>query len=175
MDASLEKIAKDFFTIDGHTSRELMPYPFEPFREALWTRYDHLSIRTRLDQINGPKKAKDIFEALMGTIGSAPGTDIGFVEPLRWFALGGHTVTGMFEVIETYKLGAGGQTSLARSILGDCRGHIKMNTLVERIDQGQSGVMVTTQDGGQLKAKYVISTIPLSVLPIFTATTTDAL
>ena len=60
-----------------------MPYPFEPFREALWTKYDHLSIRACLSQIEGSKEDKDIFETLMGTIGSAPGTNIGFVEVLR--------------------------------------------------------------------------------------------
>ena len=60
-----------------------MPYPFELFREALWTKYDHLSIRARLNQIEGSKEDKIIFETLMGTIGSVPGTDIGFVEPLR--------------------------------------------------------------------------------------------
>ena len=97
----------------------------------------------------------------MGTIGSAPGTDIGFVESLRWFALSGHTVAGMFEVIETFKVGAGGQTFFARSILSDYCGHINMSTLVEKIEQGQTGVTVLIKNGQPLKAKYVISTIPM--------------
>jgi lysyl oxidase-like protein 2/3/4 len=152
MDASLERLAIDFFSVDGYTSRQLMPYPFEPFREALWTRYDALSVRSRLNQIEGSKQDKDLFETLMGTIGSCPGSDIGFVEPLRWFALGGHTIAGMFEVIETFKLGGGGQTSFARSIFGDYRGHVKFNTVVEKIEQTQNGVTVSIKAGQPLKA-----------------------
>lgn len=163
MDRSMENIGQAFFSPDGLTSRELMPYPHDPFRApALWTRYDHLSLKDRMDQLQGfTSQEKEHFEALMTSIGSAPGTDIGFVEPLRWFALGGHTVSGMFEIIETFKLGAGGQTALARSMLNDYRGHVKMQIPVKKIDQSSKGVVVTSSTGRAFEAKYAVCTIPL--------------
>ncbi|KAL4910837.1 hypothetical protein BDW74DRAFT_172298 [Aspergillus multicolor] len=167
LNASLERIGNAFFSPDGYTSRDLMPYPHDPFRDpALWTRYDDLSIKDRLDQISavGTEEDKAYFETMMNTIGSAPGTDISFTEPLRWYALGGHTVAGMFEIIETFKLGGGGQTALARGILGEYRGHLRLNTVVERVEQGKKGVEVTAKDGKVFKAKWVVCTIPLNVL-----------
>ncbi|PKS12480.1 hypothetical protein jhhlp_000686 [Lomentospora prolificans] len=100
----------------------------------------------------------------MNSIGSAPGKDIGFIEPLRWYALGGHSMTGMFEIIETFKLGNGGQTRFARSILSDYRGHLRMNTSVEKVEQRHGGVTVTTKDGDSLKARAIVCTIPLNCL-----------
>lgn len=95
--AVLERVAKMFFTIDGLDSRSLMPYPHDSLRKpALWMGYDHLSVRDRLDQLHDiPQWEKDLFESNVNTFGSAPGTDIGFVEALRWFALGGHTLAGV--------------------------------------------------------------------------------
>ncbi|RSL46540.1 hypothetical protein CEP54_013801 [Fusarium duplospermum] len=169
LDDAVEKIGSVFFCPDGHTSRELMPYPYEPFREpALWTKYDHLSIKDRLNQIEGPQEDKDLFEVLMSSVGSASGHDVGFVEPLRWYALGGHSVTGMFEIFQTFKLGAGGQTALARGILGDYKGHLRLGTEITKVDQSPHSVTVTTKSGSTIRAKYAICTIPLNCLPDIT-------
>lgn len=163
MDATMDKLGGVFFGPDGLTSRDLMPYPHDPFREpALWKKYDHLSLKDRIDQVVGfSQEDKDHFEALMTSIGSGTGTETGFIEPLRWYALGGHTVTGMFEIIETFKLGGGGQSSLAKAIFSEYRGHVKMQMPVKKIVQSASGVAVSTQTGRVFKAKYAICTIPL--------------
>lgn len=89
--AALERVAEKFFSIDGLDSRALMAFAHEPFREpAVWRQYDHLTVKQRLDQFDGLSQfEKDIFESNVATFGSAPGTDIGFTEALRWFALGG--------------------------------------------------------------------------------------
>jgi lysyl oxidase-like protein 2/3/4 len=162
MNARIEPIAQKFFSIDGLSSRELIPYPHDPFhRPSPWTRYDHLSMKDRLDQIDGPEEDKAIFEAFMGTIGSDMGSKIAFVEPLRWFALGGHTVSGMFEIIESYKFGPGGQTGFARSILNEYKGHLKFETVVEKIEETPMGVVASARDSESYKAKHVVCTIPL--------------
>ncbi|CAG9950588.1 unnamed protein product [Clonostachys rosea f. rosea IK726] len=165
VNARIEPIAQKFFSIDGLSSRELIPYPHDPFhRPSPWTRYDHLSMKDRLDQIDGPEEDKAIFEAFMGTIGSDMGSKIAFVEPLRWFALGGHTVSGMFEIIESYKFGPGGQTGFARSILNEYKGHLKFETVVEKIEETPMGVVASACDSESYKAKHVVCTIPLNCL-----------
>ena len=46
----LEATLSKFFTIDGLTARDLMPWPMDIFREpAPWKRYDRLSLEGRLD------------------------------------------------------------------------------------------------------------------------------
>jgi lysyl oxidase-like protein 2/3/4 len=97
----------------------------------------------------------------VATFGSAPGSDIGFTEALRWFALGGHSMAGVFERAGIYKLGNGGMTAFARAILRDFRGDVLFNTVVEKVDQGRNGVLLQTKDGRKIDAKAVVSTIPL--------------
>jgi len=161
--AILERVAAEFFTIDGLSSRELMPFPHEPFREpGLWRKYDHLTVKQRLDQLTGFSSfEKDLFESNVNTFGSAPGAETGFTEALRWFALGGHSIAGVFERAGIYKIGHGGMTSFARAILDDFKGDIVMETVVEQIDEGRNGVELHVSGGRRLHGKAIISTIPL--------------
>jgi lysyl oxidase-like protein 2/3/4 len=164
--ATLDRVAERVFTIDGRDSRGLMPYPHDPLRApAPWRRYDHLSVRDRLDQLcDIPQREKDLFESNMNTIGSAPGKDIGFVEALRWFALGGHSIATMFEMAGVYKLGKSGMTSLALAMLRDYTGDRLFDTVVDEISHDALGVKVTTKTGRKLRAKGTICTIPLNCL-----------
>ncbi|KOC08238.1 putative flavin containing amine oxidase [Aspergillus flavus AF70] len=162
----LERIAQSFFTIDGSSSRELMPYPHDPFkRPALWMKYDHLSVQDRLDSLRGFSSwEKDLFESNTSTFGSAPGKDIAFTEALRWYALGGHNMKGVFELAGVYKIGNGGMTSFARAVLGDYTGHMLLGATVKEVAQTKLGVRITTRLGQEINAKYVVSTIPLNCL-----------
>ncbi|OKP09723.1 Pseudooxynicotine oxidase [Penicillium subrubescens] len=160
-----------------------MPFPHEPFREpAIWMKYDHLTVKQRLDHLGGLSQfEKDIFESNVATFGSAPGSDIGFTEVLRWFALGGHSMAGVFERAGIYKLGNGGMTAFARAILRDFQGDVLFNTVVQKVDQGRNGVSLQMQDGRRIDAKAVVSTIPLNCLgditfnPPLSALKTDAI
>jgi hypothetical protein len=157
------RIADKFFAIDGLTSRELMPYPLDVLRSpAPWTKYDHLTARGRLDQINDESPDdKEVFEGLLNTFGGVDGTELGWTEALRWFALGGHDIGRLMEFAGVYKLGGGGMTMLARSILGDYRGDVLMNTTISHIAQDEQRVTLKAGDGRQLRAKQVVCTAPL--------------
>ncbi|KAK5057878.1 hypothetical protein LTR84_011879 [Exophiala bonariae] len=160
-----QAVAESFFTIDGHSSRELMPYPHDPFREpALWKKYDHLSVRQRLDQLDLPSLHKEYFETTAASFGSAPGKDIGFVEALRWYALGAHNLAQTYELAGVFKLGKGGMTSFARALHQDAKCDTLMNTVVTDISHHQSGARITTAKGQTLAAKAVVCTVPLNCL-----------
>ncbi|RSL70864.1 hypothetical protein CEP53_001759 [Fusarium sp. AF-6] len=165
VNAAVQRVADAFFSIDGLSSRDLMPYPHEPFRQPVpWLKYDHLSVKDRLDQLDLPQIEKDLFDAMVSSFGSAPGSECGFTEALRWYALGGHTMAGVFELAGVYKLGKGGMSSLARSILSEYHGHLLFNTVLEKVDQHNSSVTLTAKNGRQIQASQVISTIPLNCL-----------
>jgi lysyl oxidase-like protein 2/3/4 len=160
---TLERLAEAFFTIEGNNSRQLMPYPHDPFKGgAPWSKYDHLSVKDRLVNLSEFSDwEKALFESNVSTFGSAPGKDIAFTEALRWYALSGHSMAGVFELAGTYKIGNGGMTSFARAILGEYRGHMVFETTVKEIRQSNSAVEVITKLGHSIKAIYLISTIPL--------------
>lgn len=161
--AALERVSQKFFTIDGLDSHALMPYPHDPLRDpAPWKRYDHLTVMDRLDQISGiTQRERDLFESNVGTFGSAPATDLGFVEALRWYALGGHSMAGVFEKAGVYKIGNGGMTAFARAIFAEYTGDRMFHTTVAAISHTRHSVKVQTSRGEQLKAKVAVSTIPL--------------
>ncbi|KAF4776407.1 lysyl oxidase-like protein 2/3/4 [Colletotrichum scovillei] len=162
---AVQIVADAFCSIDGLSSRELMPYPHDPFRlPALWMKYDHLSAKDRLDQLDVSQHNKDLFDAMISSFGAVPGSECGFTEVLRWYALGGHSMAGTFELAGMYKLGGGGMTSLARAILDDYRGHVVFNAVVEKVEQQGSTVVVSTKNERRFEAKYCISTIPLNCL-----------
>lgn len=160
---ALERVAARVFSIDGLDSRALMPYPHDPLREpALWTKYDHLTVKDRLNALHDiPQRDKELFESNTNTFGSAPGKDIGFVEALRWYALGGHTFAGVMEMAGIYKIGNGGMTAFARAILEEYTGDRLFNTAVSAIRNTSSGVEVTSVHGQTFTANALISTIPL--------------
>jgi hypothetical protein len=160
--AIIEGISEKCFTIDGLTSRELMPYPYEPFREpVLWAKYDDLSAKDRVDQVEAPQFEKEVWEALVSSIGDAPASKIGFVEALRWYTLAGHSMCKAIELAGTYKLGKGGMTSLARAMLDEYKGDLLFSTVIREMKQEDKGVTLMTKDGRSLAAKYAICTIPL--------------
>lgn len=158
----LQRLADAFFSIDGISSRELMPYPHGPFKERLWMEYDHLSVTDRLDSLsNFSSWEKALFDSNISTFGSAPGKDIAFTEALRWYALGGHSMSGVFELAGVYKIGNGGMTSFAKAILSDYKGDILFDTTVMEVRQDCSTAEIITTLGRSIKAKSVVSTIPL--------------
>ena len=157
-----EQVANLAFSIDGRSSRELMPYPHDPLREpAPWKDYDHLTIRQRLEMLDIEKKQKDLFETIMSSLGSASGSEIGWTEALRWYALAGHSLARIWEAAGVYKLGKGGTTSLAMALLNDCSSDVAFGTRIEKIEQNSGLVILTSSTGDTFKARHVVCTIPL--------------
>lgn len=162
-DQILTAVADKFFTVDGMSSKELMPYPHDPLRvpEAPWRAYDHLSVNDRLDQINLSKYERNLWEAHFNSLGCGTGDNTAFTEALRWYALSGHSFVGLYDSLGMFKIGKGGTTSLARHILADYDGSLALETVVEEIAQDKTGVTVRTKAGSKLRARYVVCTIPL--------------
>ncbi|KAL4875679.1 amine oxidase [Aspergillus karnatakaensis] len=166
----LERIAARVFCVDGYGSRELMPFPHDSLREpALWRRFDGLSVKDRLDalQLEGVSMSRwerELFESNVSTFGSAGCGEIGFVDALRWYALGGYSMAGVFEMAGVYKLGQGGMTGFAEAILEEYKGDSLFDTAVMEIKQVGSGVEVVTASGRKLTARTVVSTIPLNCM-----------
>ncbi|KAF4872834.1 Pseudooxynicotine oxidase [Colletotrichum siamense] len=163
--ATAEKVAALFFGVDGNTSQSLMPFPHEPFREpALWKQYDGLTVQDRLDQLDIAEMEKDYFSSLVNLFGCNYAADTSFTEVLRWYALGGHSMAGAYDLSGLFKLGDGGMTSFAKAIQGEFTGDLLFGQVVTAIEQTSSAVRITTQEGRIFSARFVVSTIPLNCL-----------
>ncbi|KAL4802480.1 hypothetical protein BDV18DRAFT_154182 [Aspergillus unguis] len=164
--ASLERTAQRVFSVDGLGGRALMPFPHDSLREpATWKKYDHLSVKDRLDALSDLSQPdRELFESNISTFGSALAEQTGFVDALRWYALGGHSMPGVFEMAGVYKLGNGGMTAFANAMFQEYRGDSLFETTVTEIHQTWSGVEIVTAQGQRIKAKSVVSTTPLNCL-----------
>lgn len=159
----IETALAEFFTIDGLTARQLMPWPMNVFREpALWKRYDHLSISDRLDSTTSlTMEARNLIEMNYTANSGTDAANTAFSGALRWYALGGYTFAGTTSVSGTYKIGDGGMTSLANTMVRELNCDRSFGTEVTRIVQDGEGVTLQTKHGKTLTAGHAVCTIPL--------------
>lgn len=103
---------KKFFEIDGHSARELMPFPHDLRHNApqLWEKYDRLTVRDRLNQTMARPFIKGIMEGHLQIMGCQSIDEAPFTESLRWFALGGYEYQMLYDTAGVFKLGEGGMT-----------------------------------------------------------------
>lgn len=135
-----DAIAQAFFEIDGYTSRILMPFPHDPFREPVpWKKYDHLSVKDRIDQLRAKGSFSDsdldVFEGTSNGSGLTHAGKRGFTEFLFFWALGGHSMAGITEANGVWKLGNGGMTEWSKRTLHDYRGDLALGCEVTSIEQ----------------------------------------
>lgn len=161
----LDILAADFFTMDGIPAYELMPFPHEPLSSPPqeWTKYDSMSVRDRLEQMDVAPELKDQLEALFNCFGCSTGNETAFSSALQWYVLGGCRLQSLFAAVGAFKLPGGGMTSLAKHILAEFKGDRLFNTPVKAIRQNESEVKIVCQGDLELSSKRVICTIPLYV------------
>lgn len=159
----IETALGEFFTIDGLTAKQLMPWPMDVFREpAPWKQYDHLSIKDRLDSMTSlTMEARNLIEMNYTANSGTDAANTAFSGALRWYALGGYTFAGTTAVSGTYRIGNGGMTSLANAIVRESKCDWSFGTEVTAITQNNEGVTLQTRGGNKLTATHVVCTIPL--------------
>lgn len=141
----------------------MMLFPHEPSRypAQAWKRYDHLSVRDRLDQLDWSEEEKDLVEGNFNALGCGPGDVTAWSEALRWYALAEYSMKGFNAAVGTFKFGGGGMTGFARRILEEFEGDRTFGAVVKAIEQDGDGVKVVMKDGRSYRAKQVVCTIPL--------------
>ncbi|CAD0109579.1 unnamed protein product [Aureobasidium uvarum] len=160
----IAKVADMVFGIDGLSPRQVMPYPHEPSRPQPWHRYDFMSVQDRLDQLEIPQEEKDQFVCHTNSFGSSTARDIAWTDALRWYALGGYSLSTMYDAAACFKLGNGGTTNLARHILEEFNGDRVLNKVVSSMKEDNGKVTVSCADRSSYRARRVVCTIPLNCL-----------
>lgn len=133
------------------------------FRWQEILRRDAMTAADRMRTVDLPTFERTALTGIIETMSNAPLAQTSYVEMLRWYALPGWNIGGVFDSQARYKLKAG-TAHLIDRIAKDGRAQIRLNTPVTQIAQDAAGVTVTTQSGERLRARTLILAVPMNVL-----------
>ncbi|CAF0740361.1 unnamed protein product [Adineta ricciae] len=160
----------DYSNVDGVQGRTVLPIPHNPFaaREVVEL-YDKLSMQDRLDHIsasfNNNQDLYDVMDAYLSMNSQGKLSEGGFLDHLRWWALGDFDTARLFDKTSRYKI-LEGTSALARAILNDCHDiKLLLSTPVrsiQRTDDNQ--VTIFTDNGQSFTARSALITVPLNAL-----------
>ncbi|KAK2601155.1 hypothetical protein N8I77_010625 [Diaporthe amygdali] len=163
-----------FINVDGNDGRDICPLPYSILGNPRVTfdqvkAIDQLSCADRLNQVKDQltKDELALMESLIPHIAAGTAENVGLLEMLRAQALQGFSPDTFEEIWTLYKIREG-QSTLARRIFDDATRlglQYSFKTPIKSIVDGQNFVSLTTSSGEIHRARRVINTIPLAVLP----------
>lgn len=122
---------------------------------------DNRTLQSRFDELDLHEEERSANEAVWVGHMNAPLDQIGLSSALRWVsATGGHWPL-MHEASATYRI-TGGMTAFAQTLADDVAGDIRLGTRVQSIAHERAGGTVTCADGPQVRARRIISTLPIN-------------
>lgn len=126
-------------------------------------RLDALSIQDRIDSLGLDDESRSANESVWVGHVNARLDQVGLSSALRWVsATGGHWQL-MHEASATYRV-EGGMSAWTAAIAADVAGEIRLNTTVTALTQDADGVTVDTGDGRRVRARRVVSTLPINAI-----------
>jgi pseudooxynicotine oxidase len=162
-------IINKYHSVDGHHGRTVLLLPHTPLvaLEDL-KKYDQFTMKNRLDQVFAQLHDEEMRQIMDDYIiqncqcGPADG---GFVDHLRWWALGDFDCERLFDKTSRFKI-AKGTSALAQAILNDCQNmKLLLSTPIAAIDRTNSDrVVVHGRNGQTFTGRTAICTIPLNIL-----------
>jgi hypothetical protein len=168
---------KIFTDIDGNNGRDICPLPYSTLGNLRVhpdkvKAVDQLSCRDRIEQIKNKLTADQLalLESLVPHCGGGSVEDIGFLEMIRAHALGGYDIANFEEIWTLYKIREG-QSTLARRIFDDAVRlglQYSFKTPIKSIVDKRGVVSTITISGKSYRARRVVNTIPIAVLPDIT-------
>jgi monoamine oxidase len=124
---------------------------------------DALSIQDRVDALGLGEEARRANEAVWAGHVNARLDQVGLSSALRWVAAAGGHWQLMHEASATYRV-VGGMSGFAQAIAADVAGQIRLGATVRRVAQRAGGAVVTCASGDQVRARRVISTLPVNAI-----------
>lgn len=147
----------------GDTRAEL-PLPHDPFGSEAFRKLDGISSAERLDSLKGVTALyRDILDGFFAGSGHNYTDQIAWLEMVRWYSLPGHNFADMNDAAGRYHF-RDGTVALLNFMLGEGKPEVRLGTPVRRVVEDGTRVEVVTGRGETLKARALVSTIPLNVL-----------
>ena len=124
---------------------------------------DALSIQDRIDALGLGDEERSANEAVWVGHVNARLDQVGVSSALRWVAAAGGHWELMHEASATYRV-VGGMSGFTAAIAADVPGEIRLGATVTRVAQTTDGAVVTCADGTEVRARRVISTLPVNAI-----------
>jgi monoamine oxidase len=148
--------------VDG--VREALPNPHQPLLALdQLVRFDGLTITERLDDLDLAEEERDVLEAELESLASAPLEDAGAVSVLRWHALSGYSLALTQQTGGRVTL-AEGTGALLGAIASAAPVETRLATPVAAVRVRGERVEVETRAGDVHDAAVVVVAVPLNVL-----------
>jgi monoamine oxidase len=145
-------------------SREILPLPHDPFGSDEYMKVDGISARERLASLKGMNRLyRDILDGDLAGCGHNYTDKFAWIEMVRWYALPGHNYADMNDASARFHF-QDGTVSLLNVLLAEGKPEVRLGTPVRRVIQEDDHITVVTDSGEELRAKAVVSTVPLNVL-----------
>ncbi|KAB1642263.1 hypothetical protein F8O05_10615 [Gulosibacter chungangensis] len=122
---------------------------------------DDLSIQDRLDALDIDPDARHALECIWVGHANAPLNEAALSYALRWTAASGGHWQVSHEASATYRA-EGGMNSLSSALAADVRGEIRLGTPVASVTQQDGFAIIETVAGHRIRARRVISTLPIN-------------
>jgi monoamine oxidase len=140
--------------------QEAIPRGVEPTVGSIHE-LDKFSIQDRFESVDIDPESRNANECIWVGHVNAPLDQAGLSYALRWTAVTGGYWRLSHDAAATYRI-EGGMNSLSQALAADVRGAIRLNTVVSSVVQDNDGVIVETGDGGRIRARRVVSTLPVN-------------
>lgn len=128
---------------------------------------DDLSIQDRLDALDIDPDARHALECIWVGHANAPLNEAALSYALRWTAASGGRWRVSHEASATYRV-EGGMNSLSSALAADVRGEIRLCTPVASVTQQDGFAIIETVAGQRIRARRVISTLPINAAECIT-------
>lgn len=151
--------------VDGRLGREIIPFPHNPHHNCDAEKWEKMSVLQRLDEVKTDLSTQEtsLLQSFLSSICGSEMKDVGFFDVLRWWALGGYSVDGLYETGDDYKI-LEGQSRFAQYFFDEALQTRNLSysfdtRVTSIVDQGS---LVTVNENWH--AKRLICTVPLNVL-----------
>lgn len=142
--------------------REAIPIAVRPAAGRM-AQFDTLTVQDRFDELSLDTEARTANESVWVGHMNAPLDQVGLSSALRWVAATGGHWELMHEASATYRV-VGGMSAWTEAIAADVPGEIRLGTRVSAVEQDGAGAVVITDDGQRIRARRVVSTLPIGAL-----------
>jgi monoamine oxidase len=161
MGRDLEAALTAYCDIDGAGGRVALANPHGEWPRPL-QELDGLSLADRFARMPASGRQRDLLLSFLTMNAATDPARGGFVDQLRWWALGEYSVDPLLKRLGRYKI-ANGTSALARALLDDSQAELALARPVSRIERLDGGVRVHAK-GLSLVARAAVVAVPMNVL-----------
>lgn len=143
-------------------SRSLFPRPYSPLENPEVARLDKVSARERLESLGLTELQLAAMNAELTLFGGAPTTELSYPSFVKFHALASWDTYTFTDSEKRYHVD-GGTDALCQAIFADSKADSRFGVAVRQVQQTDTGVTVTLEDGSTYAAGVAVLTLPTKV------------